>query len=411
MQLTINPEYEKLVPLLSEVEFDNLRESIKEKGLWVPIIINNKKIILDGHHRHKICVDLGVKINTIERNFDTKLDEEIFVLECNAKRRQLDDIGKHKIYENLKPRYEEESKLSQSKAGGDHTSEKSKERLGSYDPKRSSKEKEDNKSSTQAAKKVNLSRVKAEKMNYVKEHDPELYDQIGKTDRMTVNKAYTTCRKNEKRKERQKAVQKIQVNLPETVTLHNQEFQTAEIPENSISLIFTDPPYGEESLHLIKDLMFHAVKVLKNNGSLIFYPGHAHIDKVFQYAKEAGLTYHWIIAVTHSGPSSSIFGRKVLAAYKPMLWFTKGKYEGEFVKDLIKSEFQGKELHEWAQSTKESDYYIKYTTIENEIVYDPFLGQGTFGISAVKLKRQFIGCEVNPKHYETAKRLISNSVI
>jgi len=66
-------------------------------------------------------------------------------------------------------------------------------------------------------------------------------------------------------------------------------------------------------------------------------------------------------------------------------------------------------MHEWAKSTIESDYYIKHMTIENEIVYDPFLGQGTFGVSAVKLNRQFIGCEINPEHFENAKRIISNA--
>ena len=90
-----------------------------------------------------------------------------------------------------------------------------------------------------------------------------------------------------------------------------------------------------------------------------------------------------------------------------MLWFTKGKYDGEFVKDCIRSEFQGKELHEWAQSTVESDYYIKYLTIKNDIVYDPFLGQGTFGISAIKLNRQFIGSELDPDHFKTAQKLLT----
>ncbi len=93
----------------------------------------------------------------------------------------------------------------------------------------------------------------------------------------------------------------------------------------------------------------------------------------------------------------------------PMLWCVKGKYEGDMVRDVVQSEFQGKEIHEWAKSTVESDYFIKHMTIENEIVYDPFLGQGTFGVSAVKQNRQFIGCEINPEHFENAKRIISNA--
>ena len=120
-----------------------------------------------------------------------------------------------------------------------------------------------------------------------------------------------------------------------------------------------------------------------------------------------GLKFHWPIAVIHSGPSSAMWDRRILVGYKLMLWFTKGKYDGEFVRDTIKSEFQGKELHEWAKSTVESDYYIQYLTLEDEIVYDPFLGQGTCGVSAVKLGRQFIGSEIDKGHFENAQRLIA----
>ena len=202
-------------------------------------------------------------------------------------------------------------------------------------------------------------------------------------------------------------IKKLQVNLPETVQLHNKEFQKVFVEGNSVSLIFTDPPYHEKYLHLYEDLAIHASRVLREGGSLICYVGHYAIGKIINTMEKHGLSFHWPIAVIHSGPSASVFGRKILVGYKPMLWFTKGKYEGEFVRDTIQSEFQGKELHDWAQSTVEADYYIKYLTIENEIVYDPFLGQGTFGIAATKLKRQFIGCEIDPQHFANAQRLIS----
>jgi DNA modification methylase len=37
------------------------------------------------------------------------------------------------------------------------------------------------------------------------------------------------------------------------------------------------------------------------------------------------------------------------------------------------------------------------------------MGQGTFGISAVKQKRQFIGCEIDADHFANAERMISNA--
>jgi len=45
-------------------------------------------------------------------------------------------------------------------------------------------------------------------------------------------------------------LRKTQVKLPETVQLHNKDFRELKIPDNSISLIFTDPPYTENSLYL-----------------------------------------------------------------------------------------------------------------------------------------------------------------
>ena len=67
MKLVINPEYEKLVPALTDTEYQSLKESINEKGLWVPIIINKESVILDGHHRYNACIESGTTINTIEK--------------------------------------------------------------------------------------------------------------------------------------------------------------------------------------------------------------------------------------------------------------------------------------------------------------------------------------------------------
>ena len=96
-----------------------------------------------------------------------------------------------------------------------------------------------------------------------------------------------------------------------------------------------------------------------------------------------------------------------MVACKHILWFTKGDYGGDYVTNVIKSKYQGKDNHKWAQSTIESDYYIKHMTEENKIVYDPCMGQGTFLISAAKLKRQCIGSDIDKEHFETAKKLIT----
>ncbi len=401
-----------MIPALTAEEYDSLKDSIKNNGLWIPILVNQDNVILDGHHRYKICKELGIKIKHAVRTFPTKLDEEIFVIECNVKRRQLDDLGKHKIYEKLKPLYKQRAKLKQIEAGKKY-GENHPKSLRTNDHKLSSKEKEESLASTQAANEVNLSRKKAQRMDHVKEQDPKLYEQIGQTDKITVNKAYTIIRKKEKRKLREKEIKKLQVHLPKSIQLYNQQFQTLKVKPKSISLIFTDPPYHDKFLYLFEDLAKQAGIVLRDGGSLVTFVGQGNIGKIIIIMEKVGLKFHWPLVIKHTGPSASVFGKKVLVGCKIMLWFVKGKYEGEFVSDIKESKFQGKELHEWAQSTVESDYYIKYMTIPNEIIYDPFMGSGTTGISAKKLNRQFIGCEDNSKdendYFTIAQKRISNA--
>lgn len=391
MKITTLPEYENFVTPLSDSEYAELRASIKAYHLWIPIITNPDGVILDGHHRYKACVEVGEPIRHAIRDFPTKTDEIIFVGECNLKRRQMTSLQRIETVKKLEPYYIEKKKENQ----GTRTDRnmvvivppgKTRDLLG---------------------EKAHVSGSIYERgAAILEEASKEDIDKINKGEK-TISKVYHEINKIKKREERQQKLKEVQVNLPESVTLHNSEFQKVFVEGNSVSLILTDPPYHEKYLHLYEDLAVHASRVLREGGSLICYVGHYAIGTVINMMEKHGMKFHWPIAVIHSGPSASVFGRKILVGYKPMLWFVKGKYDGEFVRDTIQSTFQGKELHEWAQSTTESDYYIKHLTIENEIVYDPFMGQGTFGISAVKQKRQFIGCEVDKNHFENAQRMIS----
>ena len=394
MKLVVSTVYAALVPPVTETEYQSLKESIRTNHLWIPVIINKHGVILDGHHRFRACQEVTEPIKYVIREFENDLLEKKFVIETNLKRRHLLDFQKIELGMILLEIEQEEAanrKLDHAQSNEPIAQDCAKGKATSI-----------------VAEKVGVKDRIFEMGKKVIEKASDGVKQNLREGKTTISKEYQQIRKQEKRETRQNEIKNLQVNLPETVTLYNQEFQLAPVPENSVSLIMTDPPYHEKYLYLYKDLAKHASKVLREGGSLICYAGHYAIGKIINMMEAEGLSFHWPIAVIHSGPSASVFGRKILVGYKPMLWFVKGKYTGEFVRDVIQSEFQGKELHEWAQSTIESDYYIKYLTIENEIVYDPFMGQGTFGISAVKQKRQFIGCELDSEHFANAERLISN---
>ena len=94
INLKINSEYSNLVNPLSDLEYEVLKNSIKEKGLHLPIIVNEKGEILDGHHRYKSCKELDIEPKIEVKSFDNLLDEKEFVIEINLKRRQLNSFQK-----------------------------------------------------------------------------------------------------------------------------------------------------------------------------------------------------------------------------------------------------------------------------------------------------------------------------
>jgi len=97
-RIRINPEYASMVPKQSPEEYESLKQSIKEEnGLYVPIIVNQNCVILDGHHRYKACQELGIEPETVVKEFNNELDEQLFVVDCNLVRRQLNSFQRTEL--------------------------------------------------------------------------------------------------------------------------------------------------------------------------------------------------------------------------------------------------------------------------------------------------------------------------
>lgn len=92
MSLRLNPEYEKLLPKMTEEEFNQLKTSIQTEGQHYPIVVNEDLEVLDGHHRFRACAELGVEPDFEVRKFEDKLLEKKFVIETNLRRRHLNNF-------------------------------------------------------------------------------------------------------------------------------------------------------------------------------------------------------------------------------------------------------------------------------------------------------------------------------
>ena len=232
--------------------------------------------------------------------------------------------------------------------------------------------------------------------------------------KITINKAYRQLKNQEKRQDLLSNAVISNVQFPDNIHLIEGDFieKCKEIPDNSIDLIFTDPPYQRGWLPFYETLGKIAFRVLKEGGSLVMYAGHYALPQIFDYMKNSGLKYWWEIVVTHPGSSARMFSRNVSVTYKPLLWYAKGPRPKilEFIKDSVESKRPDKTLHPWIQSTDEAEHVISKLTNPNDVVLDPLIGTGTTAIAALKLNRRFIGIDASAEMLATARNRISQLI-
>ena len=55
-----------------------------------------------------------------------------------------------------------------------------------------------------------------------------------------------------------------------------------------------------------------------------------------------------------------------------------------------------------------TELYINNSSLENDIILDPFMGSGSTGVACLNTNRNFIGIELNKDYYETAEKRLNN---
>lgn len=176
------------------------------------------------------------------------------------------------------------------------------------------------------------------------------------------------------------------------------------IEDESIDLILTDPPYPQKYQHLYGEMAVEAKRILKVGGSLVTLCGHYQVLDVGQDIKEH-LRFWWICGMEHT-VLKRLAGKWVCVRWKPALWFVKErrrKGDTECPIDLLKGDKKDKEFHEWGQPVNWFHHWVERLCPEGGIVLDPFMGGGTTGVPCLLLNRGFIGMEIDPEVFETAR--------
>ena len=78
-----------MVPKMPDQDYQVLKDDIKKNGLHYPGIINADGVLLDGHHRHNVCKELGLDFPCTKKHFKSEVEEKLFIIDVNLKRRHL----------------------------------------------------------------------------------------------------------------------------------------------------------------------------------------------------------------------------------------------------------------------------------------------------------------------------------
>ncbi len=122
--ITIDKEFESLIPALSDDERFGLMTVIGRDGFRDPLVVwLNHGILIDGHHRFRIWEasfqdDENREPSIVEMKFSSREDVIEWIAKNQLNRRNLTDAQRIKVALKLKPSIEKKAKANQQAAGG-----------------------------------------------------------------------------------------------------------------------------------------------------------------------------------------------------------------------------------------------------------------------------------------------------
>ena len=210
------------------------------------------------------------------------------------------------------------------------------------------------------------------------------------------------------------------------------------LPDGSVDLIVTDPPYlttsrgnaGNSGGMFKKEInkkgkvfqhneitpdkyIPELFRILKDGSHCYIMTNHVNLQNILNTATQNG--FHFIKSLIWN-KGNKIMGQYYMSQFEYILFFRKGK--GKRINNCGTSDIlsvpnkktkdiNGKNLHDTEKPIDLMKILIENSSLENQLVLDPFMGIGSLGIASIKLNRNFIGIEIDEIYFNTAKERIS----
>jgi hypothetical protein len=405
--IKIDAEFAALIPPLSAEERQQLEENITEHGsARDPLVVWASKgtlTLLDGHNRYEICSRLDLPFDIQEMRFSDRSHAEEWIIRNQFGRRNLSAYVRTQLALRLEETVSARAKANQGKR--------------TDIPKKSAESIKRVETRQEIAKVANVSHdtvAKVKKIDAAEKAGKVDAETVAKlrTGEVSINRVVRDLKEQETSAKRQAQKAEAVAKRQDVDGLYLGDFRKIgdKIPDASVDLIFTDPPYDRKAIELYDGLGEFAARVLRPGGSLIAYIGQIQLpDAVADLSRH--LRYWWTCSCYHSGPTllrMNEYG--IVNGWKPMLWFVK-ETRGDkttFVNDVATGTRE-KSHHDWQQSESEARYFIELLTEKDAFVVDPFCGGGTTPVACIGLGRKWAAFEIDEANLSRASERISEA--
>ena len=204
------------------------------------------------------------------------------------------------------------------------------------------------------------------------------------------------------------------------------------IPDGSVDLIVTDPPYlmnyktgrrkdkshrfndvilNDDNEQLITDYVKECYRILKDDTAMYLFCSSNKVDFFKRELEKLFSIKNMIIWVKNNhtaGDLESAFGRK----YEIVFLVNKGqrKFNGERLTDIwefpkVSSDGQ---LHQNQKPIELIKRCIKKHSNVGDVVFDGFMGSGTTAAAALDINRNYIGFELDEYYFNVAEKRLKH---
>ena len=260
---------------------------------------------------------------------------------------------------------------------------------------------------------------------------PEVKKDI-KSGKVSINQAYTEIARQEKavKKESEVALLKeMAIGVKDNNFINGDSIEELQkIKDGSIDCLITDPPYGIDYISNYRVIDSNVDKKIENDGSKTSIKLWDKVCEILE-KKMSDNSHMYIFTSWKVYPEFKAITEKYFKIKNCIIWkknnWSMGDLDGNYAEQyemiifatkgsrkLIGSrdtnilEFDrvpsSKLLHSCEKPVKLIEYILSKSTVENELIADPFAGSGAILKACKNTNRNYWGCEISKTNYDIA---------